>query len=770
MQQKGLAEINTFVAGFVSDASPLTFPPNTSKLDVNMRLNTNGSRQRALGIDYEQDYEEVDSGITYSGGVDIAIKTYRWENVGGNPNLDILCVQISNVVSFFLLGQSTISRELIESKTFTTASTLQKFSFSTVDGNLIIVDGTNLITIVQYDGTAMSYSTSTIKVRDFFGVGDFNGSTDLTNGLGLTVRPSTLTEAHKYNLRNQSFGIPRVNANTESVADPISSFFASSGVYPSNSDTVPPYLYPDANDADDRLTARYFPVDSIRNPLGTAKAAQGYFIIDLLNRGESRLAEYSNNRANYTVLGSALTTLPTDQTPGGATVVGEFAGRVWYGGFSGEVIDGDDKSPKLSSYVAFSRLVTTPSEVALCYQEGDPTSGDAPDIVDTDGGFIRISNAYGIQSIINLGSDLMIGAANGWWRIFGGNDSGFSATNYIVSKITDRGVRGSDTVVEAENMLFYWSDDGIYSISRNQLGDWEAQSMTRSKIQTFYDSITPDDKEACVGEYDSYQKTVRWLYQNGVESVKQQKELVFSLELGAFYERHISQISESDVPLAASIFKSDVFRLSVSTSVVTVSGETVTVGGAEVTDTVSVNTTDVSSYETSYLTITSLSPTITYTFAAYTDQTFTDWVSYNDVGVDAESVLITGASSGGDSIRQKQVPYIAVHMRRTENGFEVDGFGDWIPTTQSSCLMRGHWDWTNSPNSNKWTPPFQVYRYKRVYLPDDVDSYDTGHETIVTKNKLRGRGRAIALEFRSEPKKEMHIYGWSMMVGANPSV
>ena len=77
---------------------------------------------------------------------------------------------------------------------------------------------------------------------------------------------------------------------------------------------------------------------------------------------------------------------------------------------------------------------------------------------------------------------------------------------------------------------------------------------------------------------------------------------------------------------------------------------------------------------------------------------------------------------------------------------------------------------SNSPNSNKWTPPFQAYRYKRVYLPESLDSYDTGHETIVTKNKLRGRGRAVAVEFRSEPKKEMHIYGWSMLVGANQNV
>jgi len=46
--------------------------------------------------------------------------------------------------------------------------------------------------------------------------------------------------------------------------------------------------------------------------------------------------------------------LPEDRTPGGATLVAEFAGRVFYGGFSGKTIGGDENSPELSNYLLFS--------------------------------------------------------------------------------------------------------------------------------------------------------------------------------------------------------------------------------------------------------------------------------------------------------------------------------------------------------------------------------------------------------------------------------
>lgn len=770
-QQKATVQINKFVGGFVSDASPLTFPENTSAVDINMELNSDGSRQRALGIDYEDFYQTINTSIANANSVATSFNSYKWENVGGDPEKIIICIQFGNEVKFFDTDNQALSGGLVYTLNFPTADRAQRFSFTSVDGDLVIATGLSDIYTVSYDSGTFTYTTSNIKVRDFFGVEDIVDGTDLGAGSGIQLRPTTLTQPHLYNLRNQSFAIPRMCNNDEVLTDTAGNF---SGVHnsikgylkwPSNADTVNDYLYADANDTGDRNSRRYFSADSVRNPLGSSRAAQGYFIIDLLNRGASRLSEDAKTRSNYPELVYSVTSLPTDRTPGGASVVGEFAGRVWFGGFSGEIIGGDANSPRLSSYIAFSQLVTNPSVITQCYQAGDPTSDNEPDIIDTDGGFIRLNNAYGVCGLVNLGKNMIVVAANGVWRIFGGNDSGFSATNYVVEKITDKGARGDRTVVQIENTLMFWSDDGIYWVKQNQYGDWIAENMTQNRIQKFFNLISIENKKDCVGVYDSYQRKVRWLYGNSLSSGSQQKELVYDINLNAFYERHISQITNG--PIAVCGFNTNVFKAIGVIESVTVGGVNVTVGGVPISVTNEDRSSEDSLYEVGYVVVTQLSPTLKFTFAAYTDTTFTDWKSFNGVGVDAPAILVTGTADGGDSMKFKQIPYLYVHMKRTEDGFE----GDFVPKHQSSCIIQSRWDWTNSNNSNKWGVPFEAYRYRRVYFPANLgDPYDTGYEMIVSKNKLRGRGRSIAIKFTSSPGKEMHIYGWSLVMTANGNV
>ena len=770
--QTAQVEINKFVGGLVTDASPLTFPENTSSTDINMELNTDGSRNRALGIGYEVGGTEISTGVTSASALEVGINSFRWENVGGNPLQTILCIQVGNQVKFYDASGTTLSGGILGTKDFTYADLSQRFSFAAVDGALVITTGQSYITVATYDGVNFAFTTSSIKVRDFFGVEDVDGGTDLTVGSGLDVRPVNVSQSHLYNLRNQSYAVPRIDGNNEFLKDPVLAFrdryiaLFVSQKFPSNSDTVSGFLYADSTDTDDRNSKRYFPTDSIKNPLGSTRAPQGYFIIDLLNRGTSRLSEVANTIANYsTTYMLPSITLPSDSTPGGPTVVGEFSGRVFFGGFSGDVVDGDSKSPHLSSYIAFSQLVTDPSLITQCYQAGDPTSETSPDIVDTDGGYIRLNNAYDIKAFINLGKSLFVCATNGIWRIFGGNDSGFSATNYVIEKITDKGVRGVNSVVEVENTLLYWADDGIYWLKQNQFGDWISENQCQNRIQTLYNNIGVEDKRSVCGSYDSFQRKVRWLYGNRLYDINQQKELVLNIDLSAFYERHISQVAGAAPPILVNSFNTNTFKLQSTANNITVGGVNVVVGLDEVVLTTSIRVSGDDLFEVGYIAVTQVSPSVNYRFCAYNDSTWTDWKAYDGVGVDAPALLVTGASSGGETMRYKQVPYLHVFLRRTEDGFELNGGGDFVPTNQSSCLIRSRWDWADSANSNKWGTQFQAYRYKRLYLPVDVnDPYDSGYEIIATKNKLRGRGRAIALEFTSSPGKEMHLYGWSLNI------
>ena len=86
-------------------------------------------------------------------------------------------------------------------------------------------------------------------------------------------------------------------------------------------------------------------------------------------------------------------------------------------------------------------------------------------------------------------------------------------------------------------------------------------------------------------------------------------------------------------------------------------------------------------------------------------------------------------------------------------------------------MVQARWEWSDSSNSKRWGNPFQAYRYKRLYFPtDSTDTYDTGFSTIVTKNKLRGQGKVLSLKFYTEPDKNLHLYGWSMLMSVGNNV
>jgi hypothetical protein len=630
---------------------------------------------------------------------------------------------------------------------------------------LVIATGLKAITVLKYDSGVITSEDRTLYIRDQFGVADVVSGINLREGSGITIRPGTRTDTHIYNLRNQTFAMPRKVISEETVEDPIASFRAIAGADPSNCDAVTSALYPDANDSDDRLSERFNAQDVINSPVGTFLAPKGYFIIDAMARGSSRLAEYQKLMAQYPRLSVGITSLPVDTTPGGASVVAEYSGRVFYAGFSGEITGGDSNSPRMSSYILFSQLVEDPTDITTCYQDGDPTSKEAPDLLDTDGGFIRIEGAYDIQRLINVGNALAVLAANGVWLIQGGSDYGFKATNYLTTKVTTHGCDSPNSVVVIDNTFMFWSDDGIYNVSPNQFGDYIAENISQKVIQKFYDAIDGLDRRGCKGTYDTYEKKVRWLYGGRVSSSNPVRELVLDVTLGSFYPCTIGSITgRLPLPIAGVIVPP--FKISrvetpvtVNTAIVTASGDTVTIPQI-----ISSPTTR----ETIYAIVTGIVPTISFTFGSYKDAFHRDWRSFDGVGVDAPSFLLTGWQSAGDFQRSKQVPYITMHFKKTETGYSGV---DFEPLNASSCLMQSQWDWANSPNSGKWGRTVQTYRHRRHYIPaDENDTFNDGNATVRTRNKLRGSGRVVSLLFTSEPDKHLTMYGWSLLMGVNSNV
>lgn len=747
------AEINSFVRGLITEASPLNFPENASLAEENFELLRTGVRQRRLGIDYEDDYQKR---ALYGGATVVrdALSTYIWKDAGGLNGRDILVLQSGVGLFFFDMTEQALSRDGYMG-TINAGVTFTRYKFASVDGFLIVATGSPNLSRITYVESTNTFTIDyySLKVRDLWGVSYEPTDNDPYYHPGQDAPPE-----HFYNLYNQSWGIPRrmegkANQEFYDVTGYYSSYYLK---LPSDSESV----WTAISMAPGEDPYEFIRTNAWGEMLGASpKAPKGYFIIDALRRGPSRTRAIEDNGLRFPQMYMTSFSAKTDTTPGGAKVVYEFAGRIFYAGFSGEVVGGDIRSPRLSSYVLFSQLVNNPNDLGKCYQEGDPTSREASEIVDTDGGFIRVSGASDILELTSLKSSLIVVASNGTWAITGGSDYGFSATNYKVTHLSDAGCIAPLSVLKANDAVFYWSANGIRSISISQTGDIVDSSVSDSTIHTFYSDISLEEKTNCSGVYDDASKTVHWMYfsQTTLNEQSHIKELILDTTIPAYYSYKITNPPGCSI---RSIFPTSTVQFgSLNSNVVLEDGSRVLSG----IDTVVVEYKQrlPSKSSIKYLMVNS---TYDYTFGHYWNGSFKDWYSEDGVGIDAEAYLLTGAITAGDSSVDKQVPYITVHMYRTENGVD----SELNPLNTSSCLLHARWDWSNSPNSNKWGSPQQVYRYKRGYLASSVsDTYDTGFELITTKNKLRGQGKSVSLYFKTEPGKDCRIVGWNINLNGN---
>lgn len=794
-QARQTGEFNTFVGGLITEASPLTFPENASLDEKNFVLDRNGSRRRRLGMDRESGLTPYNVSYLLPPVGDITVNVFEWRDVAGINGKSFLVCQVHDQMYIVDRADESLQSSSYVKERYTLLATFFDYpraTFAAIDGKLVVAYGNSTVRVFTYTESTDSFSTEeqSIKIRDLFGVEDIFDSKDLTSPEFVNFRPdtgSTVVDAHMYNLRNQGWGVPRLEwedttPGSPVKTDPIRAFEDKGGDdrgLPSNADTPILNIYANVDETD-KNSDRFNDEAAARDEPARTRAAMGHFIIDLLDRGASRKEQYeqltdtSGTYANanpgstpsYVSFDTPTILLPADITPGGVKIVAEFAGRVWYAGFSSEVSNGDNQSPSLASYVFYSQQVKHSAQIARCYQEGDPTDKEAPDVLDTDGGFVRVSGAYNIQSLVNVGTGLMVLAENGVWFISGSDSGTFNANNQTVTKITERGTTSPGSVVVVDNTIMYWADDAIYHISPDQFGSMSAKEISVN-IRTFFQDIGDSSRAKANGIYDSYSKKVRWVYDTA-PSTSGAKELVFDIVLGAFYPSEIGNLATSQVPI-----------IPVPVSPYSLSSEAIEVIADE--DEVLSDADEVVASipgvfggyrEVAYLTLINQENVVetSLTFSTYSNGDFKDWSSVDGTGVDAAAYLLTGYIGTGDYHRFKQVPYVYFHLLRTESGF-LDGDNDLTVVGESSCKVRSQWDWANSAAAGKWGKEFQAYRYRRMYMPDDSsDDFDSGHRTIVTKNKLRGRGRVVSLLISSEEEKDLRLLGWSMNIASNQSV
>jgi hypothetical protein len=85
--------------------------------------------------------------------------------------------------------------------------------------------------------------------------------------------------------------------------------------------------------------------------------------------------------------------------------------------------------------------------------------------------------------------------------------------------------------------------------------------------------------------------------------------------------------------------------------------------------------------------------------------------------------------------------------------------------------MQARWDFSDNSNSGKFSTRQQVYRILKTYNPTPAAfDFDSGYPVTVTRNKVRGTGKALHLYFDSQAGFDFDMYGWAVQFADNARV
>jgi len=391
---------------------------------------------------------------------------------------------------------------------------------------------------------------------------------------------------------------------------------------------------------------------------------------------------------------------------------------VWYGGTPAD---------KYSSKLYFSQTVTSDRQFGRCYQNNDPTSKELFDLLDTDGGVIDLPRIERVVSMRVVGDVLVIFGTNGIYTIRGDNEGPFRATSYTVSFISTVGAVSDLSIIDVDGNLIWWNYDGIYTLARGQLGQFEVQNMSKQTIQSLVDDIPPANKNFVKGAYNRREQLVRWIYSDAVNlsGYKYNRILEFNVVSQAFYTHTISPGS-AVMSGIISIYgqSSDTFLENVTDS----GGVPVTVG---VSENVQIEVSSVIPNQEIFKFLVTgdfFGTGRRMTYAEMNDIGLVDWRSLGG-GSEYLSYGVAGYRVRGDFLRS---------FTSTPIEFVVDTIED------GSLIVRGVWDYG-----------------ARMSIPQELYRLAPGASYLLRRVKLRGKGRSMQIRFESVGTKPFSLVGWS---------
>ncbi len=804
-ERQAQEQLYQLTGGLHTESSELQKPIGTTVEEENFVILKSGARRRRKGLVLEA------SGTTFvftgAPASDDVCVTYRWRNVDNDPNKDWIVVQIANKLFFYDDEDSPLSGN---KQTFTidldvhntaTPGDVSIFPVSMTSGRgKLFVTGKRVHPFhVEWDGAQSPPLTAVptiIRERDFEGVDD-----QVPNEL----HPTTLDANHEYNLRNAGW----TNANLEA-------YNTSESEYPAKNQV--PWLafrratatgYADEDGTKEfhapKLAAEEFrsvraPIGAfLRDPFNTTESGGGsggqkqivswtfvdngsdwditittdivHGMLDTDNviisgqkskynsSAEGGSIEVFSFNGTHDITAVPSTTTLTFNVPEPASWVSWidqfwrlgsalketiiidsadayetderfevnvfFAGRIFYAGV---------RHGKLGHKIFFTQILQGDEEIGQCYQKQDPTDENFNSLLPNDGGVIIVNEMGMVRDMKSIGPRLFIYTTNGIWILEGGQSGFFEAGAFSISQLSSATCTSLFGAVEVEGTHIFTGDEGIHAISVDDQGRPQTVNIIKDVILSEWTAIEKIQQERVQLHYDTAQRRLYVLFSltdADSNNFSYDTALVLSTQFNAWYKLK--------------------FPLSVAS-------------GEYITGAVALREGSSDEAMLKFFVIDNARADLLICDmdgALYLDWDGSEQIPFMTTSPDNPILTDVGGNQPANFELKRMGALITTYMLRTETGFVDVGGGVLDPVNPSSLTMQGRWDWADHTNSGKWGTAQQIYRHKREFLAEDEnDTFDDGELVIVSRSRIRGRGRTLQLRFLGAAGKDAHLLGY----------
>ena len=408
--------------------------------------------------------------------------------------------------------------------------------------------------------------------------------------------------------------------------------------------------------------------------------------------------------------------------------------------------------------VLFSQLLVSDKNLGRCYQDNDPTAEDSPDLLETDGGAIRILGASGIYRLEAIGSSLIVFANNGIWQISG--EGGFTASSYSVTQISNEAAINSNTILKLPTSVLYATKRGFFVLQPDNISNtYTPFDISSAKIKPTFELLNKESLASMSLLYSEFDNKI-YIGLNSDAQTYIKTLLIFDIDLQAWT---IYDFSSNDDYSIVGFYASPESSVRTTEVVVTYNGEEVTYNGEEILANDSVTITQIPQIQ--FVSISDSEPKLSVLGLNRDD--------YRDFGeVSYPAYFVTASNDFGDFTTKKRIKNIHCLFEKTETGYTENEEGGLEFVNPSGCTVQIGWDFAtvssySEDDRNIWSRPYSVYNFSRYESKSVEDIPAKGLRTLATRTGIRGSGNSAMFRFQAEAGKDCRILGWNVDVMSN---